>query len=150
MGSKRILLALTGFAGIAAASAGAPVGSADIVQLSVSGGTEVPRLNDWNISVRTTDCSNPVWFLDDGVLISDKPVTPKETGYPDCSTTAQNTAVIAWHPKTPGTHHIVVQQRDSAGNVTSSMSQDYNVTVIPCAVTGSAASVLCHLPSGSS
>ncbi|MEU0538885.1 hypothetical protein ABZ319_03380 [Nocardia sp. NPDC005978] len=121
----------------------APAASAEVTSLSISG-DRAGEINDWNIAAVTDDCA-PVWFYDNGTLISDEPVVPVNPGYDFCRPN-NNFASIGWLPTTKGVHHIVVEQRNAAGQVVSSISEDYFVEKVPCrSGTGSA----CQIASGS-
>lgn len=133
---NRIGWAVAGFAGVAAIGlgAGVPVASAAVTSVAVRG-DEQGDLNDWNVQVFTDDCA-PVWFLDNGTLMSEQPVQPRTSPFDSCGAGQHNLAALAWNPTTTGVHHIVAEQRDATGQVLSSKSSDFTVAKLPCTSSG--------------
>ncbi|MEU0538884.1 hypothetical protein ABZ319_03375 [Nocardia sp. NPDC005978] len=127
MNSRRIVLAVAAFAGIAASWAAAPVASAEITSMKVyghySGMYVVPT---WMITITTTDCY-PVRFFDNGT-----PIPGSSVSRPNCEPGVSAPVSVSWYPTTRGNHHIVAEQRDADGNVINSRSADFTVDQIPC------------------
>ncbi|MFF2552145.1 hypothetical protein ACFVUS_14160 [Nocardia sp. NPDC058058] len=78
-----------------------------------------------------TDDLGPVWFLDNGTVISGSPMTPKRIIDETAPCPGSCWVGITWYPKTLGTHHIVAQQRAADGSVLTSRAADVNVTTLP-------------------
>ncbi|WP_071344583.1 hypothetical protein [Nocardia seriolae] len=137
---------MVGAAATMMAFRGSGVATAEVLSLSVTVG-DYNHGESWDIGAHTSGCTGPTWILDNGTAIGKSPF---EAIRPYCENGGQWMGV-QWRPTTVGAHHIVVEQRNTDGTVTSSMSKDVEVKQFPCPLidSGSAGYIACSVVSGS-
>ncbi|WP_433593000.1 hypothetical protein [Nocardia sp. CA-145437] len=147
MKKKRIGLALGAFAAVAVNLAGSPLAVADFHDMLVNAtghGHSESGMYAWSVAVDVTcdpaasPIAPPVYFTDNGQPLAGNPVAAG-TGNPPLVPACVFNGVVylsqtqtAFKPTTLGVHHVVATQYKPDGSVLSTMSQDVDVTALPC------------------